>query len=138
MVASSICGDMSGCSRNDIDPNWEPMPWDSPTAVVDAQERAFQSWALTKLEWVEVTVREFSAAGIFGSDRDWFVRNDVRYITHSGNAQLVLIDRTYSGFPDPPRWGLAARQQSAGPVDWDMLGSFPDIPQAWNVPNQNG
>lgn len=116
-------------------PKWEPIPWELAGRKADAQERGFHERALKPLVWTKVDWKNFPAEGIFGQDRDWFVSNDIAYVTTFDSEDLILIDNTWFGFPDPPRWGLASRAE--GTTDWQLWGSFPDLPKAWTVPGED-
>lgn len=115
-------------------PEWEPIPWKLAGEEADAQEHGFHERALKPLVWTRVDWKNFPPDGIFGYDRDWFVSNDIAYVATFGDEDLVLIDNTWAGFPDPPRWGLASR--ATGAEVWQMWGHFPDLPNAWTVPGE--
>lgn len=124
-------------NRNHWNPEWEPIPWDANGPEVDEQEKGFKARALKPLIWWKVDWRDFPAEGIFGHDRDWFASHDIAFVTTFDGEDLVLIDRVWFGWPDPPRWGLASRPQGRSDVRWKMWGSFPDLPDAWLVPESS-
>jgi hypothetical protein len=123
--------------RDDVFPEWEPIPWDAHGRDVDAQENGFHQRALKPLRWNKVDWMNFPAEGIFGHDKDWFIRNDIAYVTIFDGEDLILIRNTWFGFPDPPEWGLASR--AAGSIDtkWLRWGHFPDLPLGWSVPGKD-
>lgn len=126
---------MSIYKRDDVNPEWEPIPWDAKGPEVDEQEHGFHQRALKPLVWTKVDWKAFPPQGIFGCDRDWFVKHDIEYFTTFDGEELLLADNVWFGWPDPPRWSLASRPASQPNVPWKMWGSFSDIPKAWNVPN---
>lgn len=125
---------MTPYDRNQWNPAWEPIPWDAKGPEVDEQETGFRARAVKPLIWWRVDWRDFPKEGVFGHDRDWFVTHNIAYVTTYGGEDLVLIDRDWFGWPDPPRWGLASRPEGRTDVRWQMWGSFPDLPDAWLVP----
>lgn len=125
---------MSIYKRDDVFPEWEPVPWHATGPQVDAQERGFHHRALMSLNWTKVDWNAFPKEGLLGRDRDWFVRNDIEYIATSEEEDLVLIRNTWSGFPDPPEWGLASRPKGNDAAQWESWGRFPRLPEAWTVP----
>jgi len=58
-------------------------------------------WSGTGSSW-----KNFPDGGIFGQPRDWFVSNDIVCVAISDTEELILIQNTWHGFPDPPEWGL--------------------------------
>jgi hypothetical protein len=122
--------------RDDVAPEWEPIPYDAKGRQVDAQEKGFHARALKPLVWTKVDWNDFPAEGIFGQDREWFSRNDISYITTFDGEDLILIQRVWFGFPDPPEWGLASRPAGSLQTKWEMWGSFPDLPVAWVFPEE--
>ena len=122
--------------RSEVDPEWEPIPWDADVDFADKQELGFHRWATTQLSWTKVDPHDFPTKGLFGYDRQWFSENDISFIATYGETQLVLIDRVWFGFPDPPRWGLASRVGRKSQERWVMWGSFSEIPKNWQIPQQ--
>ena len=125
---------MSIYKRDAVFPEWEPVPWDAKGPHVDEQERGFHQRALQPLVWIPVDWNDFPATGVFGRDRDWFVSHDIAYVTTFDGEDLVLIDNTWCGFPDPPRWGLASRPAGNADTTWQMWGHFATLPSAWKLP----
>lgn len=121
--------------RDDVLPEWEPIPWKLAGKKADVQERGFHERALKPLVWTKVDWKIFPSEGIFGYERDWFVSNEIAYVATYNGEDLILIDNTWAGFPDPPSWGLASR--ATGSNDWQMWGHFPDLPKAWTVPGES-
>jgi hypothetical protein len=121
--------------RHEVFPEWEPIPWEMNGPQADEQERGFHQRALKPLIWSKVDWKNFAAHGIFGCDRDWFLRNDVAYVSTFDNEDLVLFQNMWHGFPDPPEWGLASRPAGNTAAKWEMWGHFPMLPGAWQVPS---
>lgn len=117
--------------RDPFFPDWEPIPWDAKGPRVDEQERGFQERARKPLAWTKVDWNDFPAGGVLGKDRDWFVDNDIEYVTTFDGENLILIRNAWSGFPDPPEWGLASRPARDEQAKWQPWGYFPDLPAAW-------
>lgn len=117
--------------RNAFFPDWEPIPWDAEGPEVAEQERGFRERARRPLAWRKVDWNNFPKAGVFGRNRDWFIDNDINYVTTADGEDLILIRNTWSGFPDPPEWGLASRPAGDEQAKWQPWGPFPDLPAAW-------
>jgi len=125
---------MSIYKRDEVFPEWEPIPRDAQGPQVDEQEKGFHQRALKPLIWTKVDWNDFPDEGIFGRDRDWFVSHDIAYATTFDEEDLILIENTYFGFPDPPEWGLASRPTGCIEAPWEWWGHFPNLPAAWAVP----
>ncbi|MDP1736183.1 MAG: hypothetical protein Q8L23_01950 [Caulobacter sp.] len=119
--------------RDEVLPDWEPIPWTLSGEHADAQEREFHLRAGKAILWSPVPLRAFPSGGLLGQDRSWFVANDVAFVATVDGEDLVLIDNTWFGFPDPPRWGLATRPADRFDLPWRSWGHFPDLPQAWST-----
>lgn len=117
--------------RGDVFPDWEPIPWDAKGLRVLKQQRGFRKRARRPLAWTKVDRNNFPQGGIFGNNRDWFVGNDIEYVTTFDGEDLILIRNTWSGFPDPPEWGLRSRPAGDEQAQWQPWGHFPDLPAAW-------
>lgn len=124
---------MSNETHDCIFPKWEPIPWDAPEVVAAAQAKGFEHRSCMPLVWTKLDWENFPEEGIFGKTRDWFISEDVAYVTTFESEDLILFQNLWYGFPDPPEWGLASR--AAGNVDakWEMWGHFPTWPQAWGT-----
>lgn len=125
---------MSIYRRHDVSPQWEPNPWDMKGAAVDEQERGFHERAMKRILWMSAPWNEFPKSGIFGYDRDWFVSNDISFYATFENEDLILIQNTWHGFPDPPEWGLASRPAGQAASQWSLWGHFPEPPSQWVIP----
>lgn len=125
---------MSIYKRDAVFPEWEPIPWNAHGPQVDEQESGFYARAQKPLTWKKVNWKNFPDRGIFGRDRDWFVRHDIAFVTTFDDEDLILVRNTWFGFPDPPEWGLGSRPKGSVQAHWTMWGHFPDLPSAWNVP----
>lgn len=119
--------------RDDVNPEWEPIPWDAEGPEVDEQDRGFRERARKPLVWTKLDWNNFPHGGIFGRDRGWFVGHDIEYVTTFDGEDLILIRNPWSGFPDPPEWGLASRPAGDMEAAWQMWGHFPDLPAAWQL-----
>ncbi|WP_258128311.1 hypothetical protein [Achromobacter anxifer] len=125
---------MSLYRRDDVFPEWEPVPWDMTGAAADAQELGFHERAMKPVLWTRAPWQDFPESGIFGRDRDWFVSNDIAYYATIDGEDLILIQNTWHGFPDPPEWGLASRPEGQAAASWSHWGHFPNLPVAWEMP----
>lgn len=125
---------MSIYRRHDIHPEWEPNPWDMEGTAVDAQELGFHERAMKPIPWRRAPWSDFPPSGIFGRDRDWFVSNDIVFYATFDGEELILIQNTWHGFPDPPEWGLASRQAGQVGAPWSQWGHFADLPHSWVIP----
>lgn len=126
---------MSIYKRDEIFPEWEPIPWDAKGPQVDEQERGFHARSLKPIGWTKIDWTNFPQEGILGRDRDWFSSNDIAYVATFDGEELFLIQRVWFGFPDPPEWALASRPAGNHHVKWAMWGSVPNLPVAWTVPD---
>jgi len=125
---------MSIYRRDSILPEWEPVPWEMDADAADEQERGFHKRAQMAIQWQAIPWKSFPSAGIFGHQRDWLSSVDAAFFATAGEEDLLLIDNTWSGWPDPPRWGLASRPSGQNDFPWQRWGHFPDLPPAWNIP----
>lgn|SRR5690606_21080303 len=121
-------------NRDPVFPEWEPIPWDATGSKADEQERGFHQRALEPLVWSRVDWKNFPAGGIFGRPREWFVGHDIVCVATSESEELILIQNTWHGFPDPPEWGLGSRAKGSTTTEWKLWGHFANLPQAWTVP----
>lgn len=129
---------MSIYRRDEISPEWEPAPWPMDTEAADLQEQGFHDRAQLAIQWSPIPWKTFPEDGIFGRPKDWFLSVDATFFATVGEEDLLLIDNTWSGWPDPPRWGLASRPQGQSNLPWERWGHFPNLPSAWHVPNVSG
>lgn len=125
---------MSIYRRDEVAPEWEPMPRDLSGEAADTQEQGFHRRAMKPIAWHEVPRKAFPPKGIFGHARDWFISAEVDFFASFDGEDLLLLRSTWHGFPDPPEWGLASRQCGRVDVPWTMWGRFPDLPVGWSVP----
>jgi len=122
--------------RDEIFPEWEPIPWGMSGEAADEQESGFHERALKPIAWRETPWRAFPPEGIFGHGRDWFISNEVAFFASVDGEDLILIRNTWHGWPDPPEWGLASRRRGRTDIPWTMWGSFPTLPAAWSIPGE--
>lgn len=127
---------MSIYKRDEFLPEWEPVPWDAEGPQVDAQELGFHQRALTPLVWTKIDWSCFPAEGIFGRDRDWFMRHEIEWVATHDEEHLILIRNSWHGWPDPPEWCLASRPIGNDTVEWQSWGCFPFLPASWTVPDR--
>lgn len=126
---------MTNYNRHPAFPEWEPIPWNAAGPEVDKQLRGFHLRAVKPLVWTKVDWQDFPDDGIIGHDREWFVRQDIAYVATLDGEELILLRNTWSGFPDPPEWGLASRPAGNAEAEWEVWGHFPDLPANWRVPD---
>ena len=125
---------MSIYGRDEIDPEWEPAPWPMDPDAAAKQELGFHARAQIAIDWQPIPWDPFPEDGLLGHTREWFSSADVSFYAVHDGEDLILIDNVWSGFPDPPRWGLATRPSGHEHKSWTRWGHFRDIPQAWRVP----
>ena len=126
---------MSIYKRDTLTPEWEPIPWDAPDDVADEQERGFYARATAAIVWSKVPFADFPAEGIFGRPIDWFRALDIEYFATHAGEELVLLHNFWSGWPDPPEWGLASRPCGNPDGAWSRWGHFDNMPASWSVPD---
>lgn len=113
---------------------WEPIPYDAAGDVEAQQRRGFERRARKSLVWLDRRDRLEGRGTDFGEDVRWFTRMEVACVcTHDGE-DLVLVNLAWSGFPDPPPWGLWSRASGNHDADWQPWGHFYRLPTAWYVP----
>ena len=125
---------MSIYRRDVVSPEWEPVPWTMAGDAADEQERGFHERALKPIQWQRLPWKAFPPEGIFDHDKDWFLSVDAGFFASTDDEDLLLIQNTWHGFPDPPEWGLVSRPTHRADVAWSRWGHFPDLPVNWVVP----
>ncbi|MGB3847302.1 MAG: hypothetical protein WA940_15630 [Sphingopyxis sp.] len=120
--------------RDEVSPEWEPAPWPMDADASDLQEQGFHDRAQLAIQWSPIPWNAFPEDGIFGHPKDWLLSVDAAFFATVGEEDLLLIDNTWSGWPDPPRWGLASRAKGQNNQPWDRWGHFPHLPSASHVP----
>lgn len=125
---------MSIYRRDEISPEWEPAPWLMDGHAADQQELGFHARAQLAIRWTPIPWTAFPAEGIFGHASDWLSSANAAFFATVGEEDFLLIDNIWSGWPDPPRWGLASRAKGQNHLSWERWGHFPDLPAAWHVP----
>jgi len=121
--------------RDEVDPEWEPVPWGASKAVAAAQERGFHARAGKTLAWTAIPFAAFPSDGFLGHSRDWFTKIDAAFHAVADGEDWLLIDNTWFGWPDPPQWGLVTRPVGRQDLSWHHWGHFPALPEAWRVPS---
>lgn len=114
---------------DDIHPEWEPAPWPMKPVAADKQELGFHRRAQMAIKWNAIPEH-----GVFGHVKDWLLSVDAAFYATTDEEDLLLIDNTWFGWPDPPRWGLASRPLGQHQTAWQSWGHFPAFPTAWDVP----
>jgi hypothetical protein len=77
----------------------------------------------------------FPVEGIFGLSKGSLTKIDAAYFAVLDGEELLLIDNTWFGWPDPPRWGLASLPADRHELEWKHWGHFPDLPAEWKIPS---
>ncbi|MET0310082.1 MAG: hypothetical protein ABW023_15355 [Sphingomonas sp.] len=129
---------MSIYRRDEILPEWEPVPWPRGGKAADRQEQGFHERAQLPIHWQPIPWKAFPSDGVFGLRKEPLMSLDAAYFASLGAEDLLLIDNTWFDWPDPPRWGLVSRLQGRSDLPWDHWGHFPDLPSAWIVPVESG
>ncbi|HTN14787.1 MAG TPA: hypothetical protein VL094_08270 [Sphingomonadaceae bacterium] len=124
---------MSIYRRDEIFPEWEPVPWSLADEEADRQEQGFHARARSSINWYPIPFENYPDAGIFAHSKEWLTKIDASYFATFDGEELLLIDNTWFGFPDPPRWGLVSRPEGEQTSQWSHWGHFPDLPATWNV-----
>lgn len=115
---------------------WESWPWDLTAEAAAKQRKGYDIRAAKAISWQAVPLSAFPQEGIFGHGRDWFISNDIAFFSTTDGENLLLVQNTWHGFPDPPEWGLASRPVNQNDKRWDQWGFFPKIPRKWRVPGE--
>jgi hypothetical protein len=113
---------------------WEPTLWNAEPSRAREQREGFDQRSIKPLVWTKIDSNDFPEEGVFGHDLRWFISHDIAYVTTFEGDDMVLIQNTYFGFPDPPEWGMAARPTGTTTVGWKLWGYFSDLPHAWQIP----
>jgi len=124
---------MSIYCRDEVSPEWEPSPWPIDAEAADEQERGFHQRAQMFIGWAVIPWRDFPPEGLFGHEKDRLASSDVAYFASIDAEDFFLVDNTWHGFPDPPRWGLISCRDG----QWKHWGHFPKLPSAWDVPDHH-
>lgn len=122
--------------RDQVSPEWEPVPWDAASSDADRQERGFHDRALKPIQWAPIPWQNFPVDGLFGKTRTELASVDATHFATLDDEDLLLIENTWSGFPDPPPWGLVSKRAGHLAAPWQHWGHFAELPAAWRVPGQ--
>jgi hypothetical protein len=95
-------------------------------------KRGFLERAELALEWREARKDEWPTEGALSDDLDWIRQTGTGFVSEINSEKLFLFERDWSGWPDPPGWGLAS--QSRSDLKWQVWGSFEPLPETWKVP----
>jgi len=120
---------------NEITPEWEPAAWPISQSMADVQKAGFDQRSMISIDWSSIDFKNFPKDGVFGETKDWLMSVDAAFYANSSDEKLLLIDNTYFGWPDPPRWGLLSRLAGEAGSKWVHWGHFPDLPATWTIPN---
>lgn len=111
--------------------SWEANPWDASDAIADVQLAGFRERAAKLIDWYSVRT---AGPTVFGIEITKLVSADVEFFATHDGEELLLVQLSWHGFPDPPEWGLASRYcGSSGP--WQTWGYFDVLPDSWHVPS---
>ena len=127
---------MSIYRRDDISPEWEPVPWPLGGKLADRQELGFRERARLPIQWQPIPWQPFPSGGIFGLQKERLMSLDAAYFATMGTEDLLLVDNSWFGWPDPPRWGLISRLRDRNDLPWGHWGHFSDLPADWIVPTE--
>ena len=108
---------------------WEADPWDASDEIADAQLAGFLERASKPICWA--SIRQASSS-VFGIEREKLTGCDVKYYATDDDEDLLLMQLTWHGFPDPPEWRLSSRP-SGSEKSWQSLGYFADMPKNWRL-----
>jgi hypothetical protein len=98
------------------------------------QEQGFHERAQLAIRWQSIPWDLFPEEGIFGHTKDWLSSADAACFATTDTEDLLLIDNSWFGWPDPPRFGLVSRPRGEKNGQWQRWGHFPDLPRAWEAP----
>ncbi|OJW58050.1 MAG: hypothetical protein BGO57_12435 [Sphingomonadales bacterium 63-6] len=116
---------------NSVSNDWEADPWDASDEVADAQLSGFKLRANKPLEWIPIRT---SGQSIFGIDVSKLTSADVKFYTTHDGEEMLLMQLTWHGWPDPPEWRLASRPHGSKKSSWSSWGYFSELPRAWTMP----
>lgn len=119
---------------NAVLPLWEPVPWDAPDETAGTMYAGYNERVGKTIHWQALPLNDFPKDGLFGHGRRWFVDRDIAFFASNEDEDLLLVDNVWSGWPDPPRWGLASRPRGRSDARWRMWGHFPELPATWTLP----
>jgi len=125
---------MSTYHRDELLPEWEPVPWDMANDAANEQERGFHERASKLITWTAIPFKNFPDSGLFNEPKDWLMKIDAAHYATCDGEDLLLIDNTWFGWPDPPRWGLVSRLSGKNDLQWTHWGHFSNLPLQWQVP----
>lgn len=118
---------------NSADNDWEAVPWDASNDIADAQLKGFRERFAKPIQWQ--AIQSIAASGkLFGLEKQWFISRDVGFFAEHDGEQLLLIQLSWHGFPDPPEWGLVSRTTGNGTGQWSEWGYFANLPPCWSIP----
>ncbi len=117
---------------SETSPTWESVPRDLTDEAARSQEYSFRKRAAEPILWAAVPWADPTALASVGRGAEWLRAQEAAYYAETDREELILIRRTFHGWPDPPEWGLMiclSGEDSGGP--WLHLGSFDRLPPAW-------
>jgi len=122
---------------NSASNNWEAMPWDASDDIAAAQLNGFRERSAKPIQWQ--AIRNIAPnSELFGRERQWFISRDFEYFAEHDGEQLLLIQLTWHGFPDPPEWGLVSRMVGNETAQWCEWGYFANLPTCWSLQKIGG
>ena len=83
------------------------------------------------LKWEKVSPSDLMELGL---SQKQINEAEVELISHGQGEVLLLINRLWFGFPDPPQFGLISKKSNNPDATWLRWGSFWDPPDVWTLP----
>jgi hypothetical protein len=113
---------------------WEPIPWDAGFFTTIEQWNGFRVRSKKKIVWTKVDFRLGNELNVFGFDSDFLISNDVSYFSSKNDENYLLVENTWFGWPDPPKYGLISSINNTNKSKWKYWGHFDELPSNWAVP----
>jgi len=110
---------------------WEADPWDAADELADFQLTGFKDRAAKPIVWT--SVRD-AGESVFGIDVAKLTGADVEFVASLHGEEMLLMQLSWHGFPDPPEWRLATRPQGNPDAGWSSWGYFAEPPACWTIP----
>ena len=117
---------------NSASNRWEADPWDASDRVADEQLAGFQERMAKPIIWTSVRSDDPLS---FKIDRQRLKELEVEFCAAHDGEEMLLMQLTWHGFPDPPEWRLATRL--IGTETWVSWGYFAEIPSKWQLPDRS-
>lgn len=118
--------------NNSASNEWEADPWDASDALADIQLVGFKLRVAKPIAWSEIRT---AGPSVFGVEVQKLIGADAEfYATHDGE-NMLLMQKAWHGFPDPPEWQLVSRPVDAVDQPWQSWGHFAHLPFSWLMPS---